>query len=36
MEIMVFQALINREKNGNYGVLGHFCAHYYIRQGAAE
>ena len=26
-EIMVFQALVNREKNGDYGVLCHFCAH---------
>ena len=27
MEMMVFQALVNREKNGKYGVLDHFCAH---------
>ena len=25
--IMVFQTLVNREKNGNYGVLGYLCAH---------
>ena len=26
-KIMVFQTLVNREKNGNYGVFGYFCAH---------
>ena len=26
-KIMVFQTLVNREKNGNYGVLCYFCAH---------
>ena len=25
--IMVFQTLVDRETNGNYGVLGNFCAH---------
>ena len=26
-KIMVFQTLVNREKNENYGVLGYICAH---------
>ena len=26
-EIMVFHALVSREKNGKYCVLGHFCEH---------
>ena len=26
-KIMVFQTLVNRKKNGNYGVLYYFCEH---------
>ena len=35
-KIMVFQTLVNRQKNGNYGVLCYFLHINYIRQGAAE